>query len=221
LDKIEIQYALIDDLQPADYNPRVDLQEGDSEFEKLKKSIQEFGFIDPIIYNTNTDRIIGGHQRWKAAKSLGMEKVPVVYVDLPEEKEKVLNIGLNKLGGAFDDAKLGELLSELEELNVDMSLTGLEDFEIDGYIASLDMHSENNLDDLDFKEEINGDESEEIDDGYEAPDGYVKYQVACTTEEREVIVRAVKHAKEKYGLITSNEALSEIAQLFLAKEMGE
>lgn len=224
MEHIKVIYEPIENLTPADYNPRIDLQDGDAEFEKLKKSIKKFGFIDPIIYNDQTDRIIGGHQRWKAAKSLGMAEVPVVHVDLPEEQEKILNIGLNKIGGDFDEAKLGLLLADIEHLGDELDLTGFDDFEIDALITAVEINNENAMSDLD--DFLNDSDDEDTDDeelgdtddddsGFEIPDGFVKYQVACTVEERETIVKAVKAAKEQAGIATSNEALAFIAQFFL------
>jgi ParB-like chromosome segregation protein Spo0J len=228
---IEITYLPLDDLTPADYNPRVDLKDGDTEFEKLKKSIKKFGFIDPIIYNTRTNRIVGGHQRWKAAKSLGLEKVPVVHVDLPEEQEKVLNIGLNKISGDFDEEKLGQLLADLEmgEIGTElMELTGFDDYEIDALITAVEMRNENAMSDLDDflnddedDSDDDEDESDPMDDGFDVPDGFVKYQIACTTSEREIIVKAVKKMKEQGGCETSNEALAEICQIYLGSDMNE
>lgn len=223
---IEITYLPLDELTPADYNPRVDLKDGDTEFEKLKKSIKKFGFIDPIIYNTRTNRIVGGHQRWKAAKSLGLEKVPVVHVDLPEEQEKVLNIGLNKISGDFDEEKLGQLLADLEMGEIGgelMELTGFDDYEIDALITAVEMRNENAMSDLDDfldggddEDDSDDDDDDDIpDDGFEVPEGFVKFQVACTIGEREAIVKAIKYAKGNFGIETSNEALAAIAQQFL------
>ena len=64
-------------LTPADYNPRKDLQPGDKEYEKIKNSISEFGYVDPIIINSD-DTIIGGHQRLKVLKDLGFTEVDCV-----------------------------------------------------------------------------------------------------------------------------------------------
>jgi ParB-like chromosome segregation protein Spo0J len=231
VEEIAVQYLPIEALTPADYNPRIDLQDGDKEFEKLKKSIKKFGFIDPIIYNNRTGRIIGGHQRWKAAKSLGLEKVPVVEVDLPEEQEKVLNIGLNKIGGEFDEEKLGMLLADIESLGDELELTGFDDFEIDALITAVEINNENTMGDLeDFLNDDDGEEYDDEDDeeldsdqdgGLEVPDGFVKYQIACTVEEREAIVKAVKAAKESVGVETSNEAMAYIANYFLQNGVEE
>lgn len=64
-----IKTMKIDDLIPASYNPRKDLKPGDPEYENLKRSIKEFGYVDPIIWNKQTGNIIGGHQRVKVMKS--------------------------------------------------------------------------------------------------------------------------------------------------------
>lgn len=80
------------DLKPADYNPRINLEPGMAEYEKLKQSILEFGFIDPPIFNKHTGNLVGGHQRVSVARDLGLfEEVEVSIVDLHLEKEKALN----------------------------------------------------------------------------------------------------------------------------------
>lgn len=102
----------INDLIPADYNPR---KHDDVASEQLKQSILRFGLVDPVISNSSPERkniIIGGHFRWEVAKELGYETVPVVYVDIPDlEKEKELNLRLNKNTGEFD----WDLLAKFDE----------------------------------------------------------------------------------------------------------
>ena len=124
----------VDDLlqKKAEYNPRVELQPGDVEYEKLKKSISEFGYVSPIIYNTQRQIIVGGHQRLSVLKDLGYDEVDVVCVDLDETREKALNIALNKVQGFWDEEKLNDLLTELSETNLDFELTGFnfEDLEV-------------------------------------------------------------------------------------------
>lgn len=65
----------IDELKPANYNPRKNLKPGDKEYEKLKKSITEFGYVEPVIYNKRTGIVVGGHQRLKVLKDLGYEEI--------------------------------------------------------------------------------------------------------------------------------------------------
>jgi len=116
--KIQTIEVQINELIPADYNPRKHDQVAT---EQLKQSIQRFGLVDPIIVNSAPSRkniIIGGHFRWEVAKELGFETVPVVFVDIPDlDKEKELNLRLNKNTGEFDWnllAKFDEsLLSEI------------------------------------------------------------------------------------------------------------
>jgi ParB-like chromosome segregation protein Spo0J len=62
---MEIRIIPIDQINAAAYNPRVNLQPGDLEYEKLKQSIEQFGYIDPIVWNERTGNMLGGHQRYK------------------------------------------------------------------------------------------------------------------------------------------------------------
>ncbi len=102
----------INDLIPADYNPR---KHDEVATEQLKQSIKRFGLVDPVIANSASGRmniIIGGHFRWEVAKELGYMTVPVVFVDIPDiENEKELNLRLNKNTGEFD----WDLLSKFDE----------------------------------------------------------------------------------------------------------
>ena len=126
-----IETKAIEDLIPADYNPRKDLKPGDSEYEKLKRSIEQFGYVDPVIWNKQTGRTVGGHQRIKVLKDLGIQTLDCVLVDLPEDKEKALNIALNKISGDWDKDKLALLIADLQGEDFDISLTGFEPAEID------------------------------------------------------------------------------------------
>lgn len=126
----------IDDLVPAEYNPRVDLKPGDKEYDKLKRSIEEFGYVEPIIYNKRNNTVVGGHQRLKVLKDLGYTDIDVVEVDLNDNDEKALNIALNKVSGDWDESKLAELISDLQSNEYDISLTGFEDDEIEELLKS-------------------------------------------------------------------------------------
>ncbi|MBQ9167058.1 MAG: DNA modification methylase [Oscillospiraceae bacterium] len=119
------------DLLPADYNPRKDLKPGDAEYEKLKRSIEQFGYVEPVIWNRLTGRVVGGHQRLKVLMDMGMSEVDCVVVELSEEKEKALNIALNKISGEWDKDKLALLITDLQGADFDVSLTGFDPAEID------------------------------------------------------------------------------------------
>ena len=119
------------ELLPAEYNPRKDLKPGDAEYEKLKRSIEQFGYVEPVIWNKTTGRVVGGHQRLKVLMDMGHTEVDCVVVEMDEEKEKALNIALNKISGEWDKDKLALLIADLQGTDFDVSLTGFEPAEID------------------------------------------------------------------------------------------
>lgn len=119
------------DLIPADYNPRKDLKPGDAEYEKLKRSIEQFGYVEPVIWNKTTGFVVGGHQRLKVLLDMGITEVECVVVEMDAEKEKALNIALNKISGEWDTDKLALLIADLQGADFDVSLTGFEPAEID------------------------------------------------------------------------------------------
>ncbi len=117
----------ISELVFAEYNPR---QLSKEQFQQIKDSIARFGIVDPIIVNSNKDRkniIIGGHQRVKVALEMGIDTLPCHYVNLTRDKERELNIRLNKntgewdwdiLAGAFDVDELIEWGFSEDELQI-------------------------------------------------------------------------------------------------------
>jgi DNA modification methylase len=110
--KLNISYVPVSSLKTADYNPRKWTKEA---IEQLKESITRFGVVEPLLANSAPSReniLIGGHFRLSVIKELGIETVPVVYTNIPDlEKEKELNIRLNKNTGEFD----WELLAQFDE----------------------------------------------------------------------------------------------------------
>jgi DNA modification methylase len=128
----------IEQLLPADYNPRKELKAGMPEYEKLKKSIEEFGLVEPIIFNECTLNIVGGHQRVAVLRDLGWTTVPVSIVRLSQSEEQLLNLALNKIDGKWDDEKLKELLEQLNEEGQDITLSGFDLSEINSFIPDFD-----------------------------------------------------------------------------------
>lgn len=126
----------LSDLKYADYNPRKSLQSGDPEYEKIKRSIQEFGYVDPIIVNQDMT-IIGGHQRATVLKDMGYQEVDIIIVDVDKVKEKALNIALNKISGEWQMDKLKDLLLELEN-QIDIGITGFDNEEFKELLAKMD-----------------------------------------------------------------------------------
>ncbi|MFZ2538096.1 MAG: ParB N-terminal domain-containing protein [Oscillospiraceae bacterium] len=151
---MRIETKSINDLILADYNPRKDLQPGDPEYEKLKKSILEFDYVEPIIWNQRTGRIVGGHQRLKVLQELGRIEVEVSVVDLPEDKEKALNLALNKISGDWDLPRLKDLLEELNTGAFDMDLTGFDVSELEEVLSQFEDFPEVFDDDFDVAAEV-------------------------------------------------------------------
>lgn len=105
----------IEKLNEAPYNPRIKLEPGMPEWEKLKRSIEEFDNIVPLVWNERTGNLVGGHQRLAVLKSLGRTTADVSVVDLDENEEKILNIALNKIKGRWDYDKLADLIGGFDE----------------------------------------------------------------------------------------------------------
>lgn len=107
--KIKIEYIEISKLNSAEYNPR---SASKKEKENLKEGIKTFGLVDPLIVNNAENRkniIIGGHLRLRCAKELNLKEVPGIYLNIPDiEKEKELNLRLNKNLGRFDNELLAK-----------------------------------------------------------------------------------------------------------------
>ncbi|MFB5193056.1 ParB N-terminal domain-containing protein [Alicyclobacillus fastidiosus] len=129
---MEIRVIPVSSINPAPYNPRIDLQPGDKDYERLKKSIEQFGFIEPLVWNEQTGNLVGGHQRFKIlTNELHLTEVEVSVVDLDEMQEKALNLALNKLKGGWDDDKLRELIAELDAEEYDLDSVGFSDEDVE------------------------------------------------------------------------------------------
>ena len=150
---MNIEKKNVKDLLPADYNPRKDLQPGDTEYEKLKRSIEQFGYVEPVIWNKQTGRVVGGHQRLKVLIDSGITEVDVVVVDMNTEKEKALNIALNKISGEWDTDKLALVIADLQGADFDVSLTGFEPEELDDLFRD-DVKDGVKEDDFDVEDEL-------------------------------------------------------------------
>lgn len=148
---MNIQEINIQKLKPSEYNPRKDLQPEDEEYIKIRNSINEFGYVAPIIINSDMT-VIGGHQRLKVLKELGYNEIQCIVVDLDKNKEKALNLALNKISGEWDNDKLEKILAELKETDIDMNITGFNFDEIDNILKDVIGSKE---DDFDLEEALN------------------------------------------------------------------
>ena len=145
---MNIEKRTIKDLKPAEYNPRKALTPADAEYQKIKRSIETFGYIDPIIINKD-GTIIGGHQRYSVLSELGYTELDVVVLDLSKEDEKALNVALNKISGEWDELKLKDLLVELDLGDYDISLTGFDDKELEELVELTEFEPEVTEDEFD------------------------------------------------------------------------
>lgn len=165
---MEIRTLKSAQLKAADYNPRRDLQPEDAEYQKLRRSIETFGYIEPIIWNERTGRVVGGHQRLKVLLEQGAEDIEAVVVDLEEKDEKILNVLLNKVKGRWDIGKLAELLQQLDETG-DMEITGFEDWELQSLLMQYD-HIKDLMEE-DFSNYSDGKEKDTFTMTFSLPEG--------------------------------------------------
>ncbi len=140
---LKIEQVEISQIKESSYNPRKHDKE---QFNQLKKSIEKFGIVNPLLLNSASERkniCIGGHFRLEVLKSLGYKEVPAVYINIPDiEREKELNIRMNKNTGEFDL----DLLASFDETflsSVGFTSQELDNiFEIDDNPAVFDLDKE-------------------------------------------------------------------------------
>ena len=144
---MEIKKFRLIDINPAPYNPRKDLQPGDAQYEAIKNSIERFGFVEPLIVNVRDggNVLVGGHQRYKILLAQGVQEVEAVVVDLSENEEKALNVGLNKIEGEWDYGKLKDLVIELDREAV--TSIGFSNEEVDSLLQELEQEGGADIDD--------------------------------------------------------------------------
>lgn len=144
--QMNLQRISVDKLKPAKYNPRKDLKPGDPAYEKIKRSLHDFGYVDPVIWNEVTGNIVGGHQRYKVLKAEGVTEIDcvVVHVENPQD-EKALNVALNKAVGEWEPKALADLLQDLQLSGYDVGATGFDAAEVDDLFSKV--HDKNVKDD--------------------------------------------------------------------------
>jgi len=129
-EKLQIVYAPVNELRPYKGNPRKISEKG---LQKLQRSVEEFGFVNPILVQRGTNMIIAGHQRLKAAQAAGLSEVPVVWLDMDDVTAKAYNIADNRLQdeAEWDFTPLADLLTELDTGAFDLTLTGFDTDELE------------------------------------------------------------------------------------------
>lgn len=130
LESAEYVRMKLSDIQPAPYNPRVDLTPEDIEYQQIEESINSHGLVQPIIYNKRTGYAVGGNQRLKILTDHGVTEATCAVIDVPLIQEMEINIALNRLGNAWDYAKLREDMLQLQEAGYDLTKTAFTDSEV-------------------------------------------------------------------------------------------
>lgn len=167
----------LEDIIPAEYNPRQDLQKGDFEYDRLKDSIDTLGFVKPLVVNIRNNVLVSGHQRLKILLENGVTETEVMIVDLDDEKEKLLNIAMNRIEGDWEWSKLESLLKEFSA--DELSVTGFTLAEIES-IFEMNAEDAGSIyapgvveDDTDaedyFEEDADYEGEETLDDGAASP----------------------------------------------------
>jgi len=196
----------IDKLKASSYNPRKDLISSDAEYQKIKKSIETFGYIDPAIVNKDMT-VIGGHQRIKVLKDLGYTEIDCVITDIDKTQEKALNIALNKISGEWDMSALKNLLQELDTGEIDVLLTGFDFDEIEKLMTQF-------CTDDDYGTEFS------LPDGDKSPFQQITFTLADF--QAEFIKEKLKEAKENNDIETfGNENSNGNALFRMVKEWAE
>ena len=196
------------DLNPAAYNPRKALTPDDPEYVKIKRSLVEFGLVEPLVWNQQTGNLVGGHQRLRVLTDEGVEEVEVSVVDLDDDHEQALNVALNRVSGEWDMTRLAALL---EPMSMEIAeLTGFDLREMQGIVEAGESGNK-------FGAYINANSqpntSEDGQSGKPRTD-YVTVTYALTPAQRDQVNNAIKRAKAE-GLATDNAgALAAICERF-------
>jgi ParB-like chromosome segregation protein Spo0J len=128
---LKIQELKIEQIKPYDNNPRKNLN-----YDKVAKSIKEYGFQQPIVVDKNMS-IIVGHTRYEAAKRLDLKTVPVVIADLPPLKAKAYRIADNRLNedSKWDFSLLNKEFTDLMDNHFDLDNLGFDNKELENLIT--------------------------------------------------------------------------------------
>ena len=194
-----IRTLKISDIEEAFYNPRKVMKRGSKKYDNLKNSIEEFGYVEPMVVNEVNNRLISGHQRLNVLHDIGTEEVEVSIVHIEDEaREKALNIALNKIKGKWDTKKLADVLKEIgDEWNA-LDL-GFEESDIAEFLKNND-----NLG-------VDGSKADEMDAGIKLRTGAAACVVAIAGVR--FSIPADEFAKMEQGIIE--------AGIFSEKEISE
>lgn len=130
--RLNIVRMKIEEIKPANYNPR---KISKKEWDSLEKSLERFGVVEPLVINSRTGNLVGGHQRLDVLKHRGEKEVDVNVIDLSLEDEKALNLALNKISGEWHEDRLKQIITELSAVNYDLQYTGFDAQDVQEYFG--------------------------------------------------------------------------------------
>lgn len=206
---MDIQVMPISGLERAHYNPRKALRPGDPEWAHIEKSLDEFGMVEPVVWNRQTGRLVGGHQRLAILEHKGHTETHVSVVDLDEAREKVLNLALNNAKGAWEDDSLAALVRELGDMP-EFPATGFSGEDVNRILRQFDIrHSTDFLSDV-LQAPASGSEASAAEDRSGAK--HFNLNFAVTQEQRDIITRGLNKLKVEQALQTTVDALVVLCQ---------
>ena len=213
---MNIEVLSLSEVEDAHYNPRRALRPGDPEWKQIEASLEEFGLVEPLVYNRSTGRLVAGHQRKRILEHQGVREAPFSVVELDPEREKALNIALNR-GGEWDQEKLADLLVEIRETDY-LPPTGFDSEEIDRLLEAVELSESASFLDAVIDE---AERATPAPVGDSSPDRgergarYFPLSFSVTEEQRTEIHRALRLAKDQHEC-SSIEALVHIARAYVA-----
>lgn len=214
---LDVRELPVGKINAAIYNPRVELLPGDQEYQQIEASLDEFGMVEPLVWNEHNGVLVGGHQRYNILVAKGRKRVPVSVVRIEdEERERALNLALNQ-GGRWDVDRLDTVLHSIESIEL-LRTTGFT-------LESLDQlrrenERQNTLGAIEqrMKDDPSYDPYKDPDKKYRSQeDGYEQtFEVTYTftRDQRQHVQTAIAQAKELWGIASSMEALSQICEHF-------
>ena len=140
---VKLQEVAVSKLIPYEKNAK---KHGEYQIEKLKRSIEEFGFVNPCLIDKDFN-LVAGHGRVLAAKELGITKVPCVFVEgLTDAQRKAYILADNRLGelGEWDMTLVLDEIQELKNLDFDISITGFQGSDPDAFGSDDSYFDDNN-----------------------------------------------------------------------------
>lgn len=214
LPQLERRRVPIAQLNPAPYNPRVRLRPGSAKYEELKASLLEFGEAGGIVWNEESGNLVGGHQRyWILVDDLGVDEIEVVVVRLDEQRERVLNLRLNKPASDWDTELLPEAYRQIDEEI--RWLTGFQDAEINDIVRASEIASAGSfLDDLAAPGPsigVGGAEAKE-DHPHRTGTQYYQVQLVLDADQRAIFFEAVNRAKQAHDFDNTMDAVVAISE---------